>query len=346
MNRATAAAVLVALATALAGCASAAPPVAPVAPAPSSASTSPSTTGRSGTPTARHSPTTAATPSSSASAPATTGPPAGGASAGAQLPGGGRTLFPEHRLVGFAGVPGSRAMGRLGIGDLDDRAQEILEVGEPYADGRKVLPVLELIATIVQGAPGRDGKYRSRVSAATVDRHLAAAREVNGILLLGIQPGRADFLTEVKHYERWLVQPDVGLALDPEWAMGPGQVPMMVFGHTTGAEIDSIAAYLAGLVKAHDLPEKALVFHQLSPAIVSRQKDIRMHPGVAIIKSVDGIGSPANKVSTWTKLTKNLPKGVHAGFKLFYEEDRAFGPLMTPKQVLALRPEPDYVLYE
>ncbi len=169
---------------------------------------------------------------------------------------------------------------------------------------------------------------------------------MNGILLLGIQPGRADFLTEVKHYERWLVQPDVGLALDPEWAMGPGQVPMTVFGHTTGAEIDSVAAYLAGLVKAHDLPEKALVFHQLSPAIVSRQKDIRMHPGVAIIKSVDGIGSPANKVSTWTKLTKNLPKGVHAGFKLFYEEDRAFGPLMTPKQVLALRPEPDYVLYE
>ena len=271
---------------------------------------------------------------------------AGATTAGPQLPGGGRSLFPEHRLVGFAGVPGSRAMGRLGIGDLDERTEEILEVAQPYADGRRVLPVLELIATIVQGQPGRDGKYRSRASAATVDRLLAAARRVNGILLLGIQPGRADFLTEVKHYERWLEEPDVGLALDPEWAMGPGQVPMKVFGHTTGAEIDAVADYLSTLVQEHDLPEKALVFHQLSSAIVSREKDIQTHAGVVVIKSVDGIGAPASKISTWTTLTKKLPKGVHAGFKLFYEEDRAFGPLMTPKQVLALRPEPEYVLYE
>ncbi len=342
MKRASAAAALAVVATALAGCASAAPPVPPAA----SASPAPATTGRSGTPTVTPPAVGPATPSPAPSSPTTTAPPAGGAGAGPQLPGGGRTLFPERRLVGFVGVPGSRAMGRLGIGDLDDRAEEILDVARPYGDGRTILPVLELIATVVQGAPGRDGKYRARVSAATVDRYLAAAREVNGILLLGIQPGRADFLTEVKHYERWLVQPDVGLALDPEWAMGPGQVPMKVFGHTTGAEINAVAVYLSGLVKANDLPEKALVFHQLSPAIVSREKEIRVHPGVAVIKSVDGIGSPADKVRTWTKLTKNLPKGVHAGFKLFYEEDRTFGPLMTPKQVLALTPEPDYVLYE
>jgi hypothetical protein len=37
---------------------------------------------------------------------------------------------------------------------------------------------------------------------------------------------------------------------------------------------------------------------------------------------------------------------VHAGFKLFFDEDTRHGPLMTPKQVLALRPKPEYVLYE
>ena len=169
---------------------------------------------------------------------------------------------------------------------------------------------------------------------------------VHGILLINIQPGRADFLDEVRSYERWLEQPDVGIALDPEWSMGPGQVPMKVFGHTTGATINRVAAYLSDLVEEHDLPEKALVFHQLSPAIVSQQSRIREHPGVVVIKSVDGIGSRGAKESTWRKLTTDLPAAVHAGFKLFYEEDRSHGPLMTPKQVLALRPQPDYVLYE
>jgi hypothetical protein len=37
---------------------------------------------------------------------------------------------------------------------------------------------------------------------------------------------------------------------------------------------------------------------------------------------------------------------VHAGFKLFYDEDTRSGPLMDPAQVLALVPQPDYVLYE
>ena len=46
------------------------------------------------------------------------------------------------------------------------------------------------------------------------------------------------------------------------------------------------AVYLAGLVREHDLPEKALVFHQLRPSIVRDENDIRRHEGVAVIKSV------------------------------------------------------------
>nr|NVP72813.1 hypothetical protein [Vibrio cholerae O1 biovar El Tor] len=44
---------------------------------------------------------------------------------------------------------------------------------------------------------------------------------------------------------------------------------------------------------------------------------------------------------------KNTPKHVHLGFKLFYEEDTEGGSkLMSPEQVLALKPKPEYVLYE
>jgi hypothetical protein len=263
-----------------------------------------------------------------------------------ELPRGGRTIFPDYRLVGYAGHPHSAALGRLGVGDLDDRAKEIEKVAAPLAGGRKALPVLELIATVVQGSPGRDGTYRVRGSDAMIADYLAAARQVDGILLLDIQPGRSDFLTEVKYYERWLREPDVGVALDPEWAMGPGQVPMKVFGHTTGKQIDAVAGYLSGVVAKHDLPEKVLVYHQLAPEIVRSEQDLKPHEGVVIVKSVDGIGSRAMKEDTYRRLTRSLPKGVHAGFKLFYDEDRQHGKLMTPSQVLALHPRPEYILYE
>lgn len=292
------------------------------------------------TPTPSHgslSPTTPAT---------TSAQPSPAADAAPQLPRGGRTILPAHRLVGYAGAPGSAALGRLGVGELDDRAEEIEKLGRAHAGGRRPLPVLELIATVVQASPGRDGKYRTRMSAKVIDEHLAAARRAKGLLLLNIQPGRATFMEEVKAYARWLEEPDVGVALDPEWAMGPRQVPMQVFGHVTGKQIDAVAAHLSTVVKANDLPEKVLVFHQLASSIVSDENDIQTHPGVVIIKSVDGIGSRAQKTSTWTKLTTSLPPAVRPGFKLFLEEDRRHGPLMTPKEVLALRPEPDYVLYE
>ncbi len=264
----------------------------------------------------------------------------------AELPRGGRTLFPHYRLVGYAGAPGSPALGRLGVGDLDDRIAELEKRAGAFASARTPQPVLELLSTIVQGTAGRDGKWRTRLSDKVIQEHLAAARRHKAILLLGIQPGRATFLDEVKAYEKWLQQPDVGLALDPEWAMKPGQVPMRVFGHTTGREINEVTAWVGSLVARHQLPEKVVVVHELAPNIIRNEEVIKSRTGVALIKSVDGIGSRAMKEDTWRKLTTKLPKGMRVGFKLFFEEDGEFGPLMTPAQVLALKPTVDYVLYE
>jgi hypothetical protein len=264
-----------------------------------------------------------------------------------QLPRGGTQLFPRYRLVGYSGGPGSAAFGRLGVGNLDARVREIERRAAAYsADHRQPLPVLELITVVVQSKPGADGKYRSQIDNAQIARYLAAARRHRALLLLNIQPGRADFLTEVKGLSRWLAEPDVGIALDPEWAVGRGQVPGRVFGHTTASELNAVAAYLSAFTRSHGLPEKAMIVHQLAPQIISRIQDVKRHPGVEVVLSVDGIGSRSAKVATWRRLVKPLPAAVHPGFKLFFEEDRKHGKLMMPSQVLALTPTPDYVLYE
>jgi hypothetical protein len=262
-----------------------------------------------------------------------------------ELPGGGTQVFPGHRLVGFSGGPGSAALGSL-TGDLGAAAERLRQQSAPYGGDRAVLPVFELIATLAHPFPGPAGTYNAATDDATVQAYLDAARDAGALLLLGIQPGTQDFLPAVQHYEHWLTEPDVGLALDPEWAVDPGQQPGDVFGSTTGAELDSVAAYLDGLVTAHGLPQKVLVYHQLNPGIVRDEQGLTEHPGVALVKSIDGIGAPPAKVATYQRVVATLPPFVHAGFKLFYEEDVRSGPLMTPAEVLALVPRPEYVLYE
>ena len=263
-----------------------------------------------------------------------------------ELPRGGTELFPRYRLFGYSGAPGSEAFGRLGIGDLDERVVEMEERGAEYVGSREIMPVLELIATVVHPVPGDDGMFRTYMDDEVVDDYLAAARRHEGILLLNIQPGRADFIDEVKRWEEYLLEPDVGVALDPEWAVDDDQIPGRVYGSTTGEELDEVAAYLSDLVQEHDLPEKVMVYHQVHASVVEDEGDLRPHDGIAIIKSVDGIGPPQDKIWTYDRVNENKPEHVVAGFKLFYEEDGVYGPVMTGDAVLDLVPRPQYVLFE
>jgi hypothetical protein len=166
-------------------------------------------------------------------------------------------------------------------------------------------------------------------------------------LILNIQPGQSDFLSEVRHLEKYLREPDVGVALDPEWAMKPGQTPGRYYGQTTGAHVNEVADYLAALVRDNRLPEKALVFHEVNGSVVKDEGSLKPSAGVVIIKSVDGLGPKPAKIATYDYLMRHMPAGVHPGFKLFFDEDRRNGgTLMTPKEVLALIPVPEYVMYE
>jgi hypothetical protein len=249
-------------------------------------------------------------------------------------------------LVGFCGAPGAKALGRM-TGDLAAASRELRRRIATFPPGRAVTPVVELIATTVHRSPGADGRYRSRCADETVRDYLDAARALNGLLLLNIQPGRADFLPEVRAYEHWLTEPDVGVALDPEWAVEPGVVPGKKFGRTSGAELDDVARYLGDLAGAHRLPAKVMVYHQVAASVVRDEALLLPHTGVSVVKVVDGIGSAAAKKATWKTLMTTKPGHVRPGFTLFFDEDTRRGAaLMTPAEVLALPPTPAYVVYE
>ena len=260
-----------------------------------------------------------------------------------ELPRGGTKLFPDFRVVAFAGTPGVPALGALGVGSLEDAVRRLRRQARPYhRRGRPVLPALDLIATICSAGPGPDGRFRYRRPMRYVDRHLRAARKARALLLIHIQPGRSTFMEELRPYRRYLSEPDVGIALDPEWRMGPGQRPGKVIGSADADEINAVSAYMDRIVQREGLPQKLLVAHQFTPNMIRRRSRLRQRPGVAVTVSIDGVGSRRLKEGTYRRLAR-AGDGLYDGFKLFYEED---GRPMTPRQVLALRPQPDFVVYE
>ena len=268
-----------------------------------------------------------------------------GGPARTELPGGGLEILPDRRVVAFYGAPQDEELGALGIGSPDRAAEELLRQAEPYDSTRRpVLPALELISTVAIAEPGNDGSYSDRQTGHVIERYLAAARRAGALLILDIQPGRADFMDEVEHLAEYIDEPDVGLALDPEWHLGPGEVPGQVIGSVSARAVNQVAAYMSQIVEENDLPQKLLIVHQFTADMISNREQLEPRPGVATVLNSDGFGDQPNKIAKYKQLR---PAGsldaFYPGFKLFYGEDI---DLMSPEQVLELNPAPDVVIYE
>ena len=262
-----------------------------------------------------------------------------------ELPRGGRSVFPEFRVVGFAGAPQDEALGELGIGSLDQAARRLERQARPYTRGpgrRPVLPAFELIAVIANASAGDDGEYRTPQKRKVVREYLAGARRARALLLLDIQPGRADFLEEVRRFDRFLAEPDVTVALDPEWHMAEDEVPGQTIGSVTAEEVNEVSAHLSRIVRRNRLPEKMLVVHQFTLDMIEDRKELKAYPGVELVLNVDGVGDPKLKTDKYDDFMKQRDRARN-GFKVFYEEDT---DRLSPAEVMRLRPEPEFVVYE
>jgi hypothetical protein len=253
-------------------------------------------------------------------------------------------LLPGHRIVAYYGAADTPSMGVLGSEPLASVVPRLRKQAAAYAPyGKPVIPAFELIAVVAQRDAGYAGTYSAGVDDATVDRYLRAARAMHGILILDIQPGRASFLPLVKHYERFLRDPDVSLALDSEWSMAPDEVPGDVIGGTDADAVNAVGAYLASLVRRYRLPQKLFIVHQFTPDMIENRASIRRYPGLALVFHVDGFGDRANKLSKYQMLARSRG-GAFMGFKLFYDQDV---DMFSAREVMRLlTPPPDLITYE
>ncbi len=255
----------------------------------------------------------------------------------------GKPLFPRHRVIAYYGAADVPNMGVLGSAAPDVVAERLKRQAQAYDPSRRpVIAAFELIATAAQYAPGASGNYHAKTDDATIRRYLDAARKISALLIIDVQPGRSKFLGEVKRYEKFLSEPDVGLALDPEWEMSGTEVPGRTLGGTTGSEVNAVASYLASLVRRHHLPQKLFIIHQFTADMIAHRDIVQSPAELATTFHVDGFGARPNKLSKYNLLASRDPR-FHNGIKLFYQKDIN---MFSASDVMKIRPQPDLVTYQ
>jgi hypothetical protein len=235
-------------------------------------------------------------------------------------------------------------LGEQGVKASVTRAQKMAADYSQVADAQFV-PTFEIIATVASGEAGADGDYSTEAPIESLQPLVDAAKEAGIYVILDLQPGRTDFLTQAKRYKPLLQLPHVGLALDPEWRLGPKQKHLTRIGSVTISEVNRVSTWLANLTRDHNLPQKLFVLHQFSSAMLKNRANLdTTRPEIATVIHVDGSGTQPAKQGTWHALRKNAPDVDGWGWKNFIDEDQ---PMLSVTQTWEqVRPLPDLVTYQ
>jgi hypothetical protein len=268
---------------------------------------------------------------------------------GQQVPGGGYYILPEEekrRYVAFYGHPETTALGALGEQGPEETLTRMAGYLEAYSgDGSRVIPVFEMIASVASAGPTDDGDYSYEWPIETFDEWVRVAEENGVYVILDLQSGRDHFLSQAKQYEEMLKKPFVGLALDPEWRLGPDQVHLRQVGTVEAAELNEVINWVADLVRDNGLPQKMMLVHQFRTAMIQNRQDLVQRPEIQLIVQMDGDGTEPQKDATLAAITKDtLDAHWDWGWKNFFDEDEPGPP--TPESTMGKSPSPVYVSYQ
>nr|NLD39943.1 hypothetical protein [Actinomycetales bacterium] len=268
---------------------------------------------------------------------------------GITLPGGDTQVVGGDKLyVALYGHPGAPVLGVLGEQGVDAtvaRAEEHAALYDGLTEATTV-PALEIIVTIASAGAGGDGNYSSEVPLSTFLPLIDAAHEHGLYVIIDLQPGRTDFLTQAKLYEELLLRPYVGLALDPEWRLTPDQVHLRQIGSVQASEVNEVSTWLADLVRDNNLPQKLFILHSFTVNMVRNAAEVDVsRPELGVMVHVDGQGGHGAKVGTWNRLRDYLPQVPYWGWKNFYDED--VPRMLTPAETMQIvDPTPLLITYQ
>jgi hypothetical protein len=259
-------------------------------------------------------------------------------------------ILPFKRIVVYYGNLHSKKMGALGEyapKEMWSRLNAEVKRWEKADPATPVQAGVHYIAAVASGTPGKDGKYINRMGNNQIDSVMKIAKMHDAIVFLDLQVALSNIKDELPRIEKYLALPNVHLGIDPEFSMKDGAKPGTRIGTYDAADINYCAAYLADLVKKNDLPPKVFTIHRFTRKMVTNYKNIKLRPEVQIVMHMDGWGEPELKKGTYRHFIESEPVQF-TGFKLFYKNDLKKAPnrLMTPEELLKLKPAPIYIQYQ
>ena len=259
-------------------------------------------------------------------------------------------ILPFKRIVAYYGNFYSKKMGILGEYSADTMLAKLQADVEKWrlADSTvEVQPALHYIAVTAQGEPGKGSKYRLRMPFKQIDSVIKLAARINALVFLDIQIGLSSVQDEIPLLATYLKMPQVHLGIDPEFSMKTGKKPGSVIGTMDAADINYVIHYLSDLARINNLPPKILVVHRFTHAMVTNYKKIDLDSNVQVVMDMDGWGAQSRKLTTYHEFIYKEPVEF-TGFKLFYKNDyrEPKSRMMTPAEVLRLKPQPMYIQYQ
>ncbi len=256
-------------------------------------------------------------------------------------------FFKNNHVVAYYGHPRSKIMGIVGRFPVHELGPMLKRTAASYNNvngEREVVPAIYLIYGTCQ--PGGE---INRIDKKLLDKYIEYTL-LNGMLLyLDHQLGKYSMEQAITEMLPYLKYPHVHLAFDPEWHTTR---PMREIGSVTASEVNSAQKLMRDYMLKNGIRGKRhLVFHQFNPKMLRGREEVSAsYNPVILVHATSGWGPPDNKRSTHDRnaLTVNIPD---KGFKLwfFYTSKKGVhydNPLMTPEEVLALRPQPGLIIYQ
>ena len=247
----------------------------------------------------------------------------------------------KAQILSYYGSPYTAQMGILGAMEPEVLVQEVKAHSARYdaLNGlRTVRPAFHIVYGSAQESPGIDGDYLLYVDDETMREYIDLACEEGLLVFVDMQIGRSDVETEVQKVLEYLKEPNVHLAIDPEFAMAPGEVPGQRIGTIDAADINAAQAIVEAFIEEEGLDDKILVVHQFVEKMVTRPELITDFERVRLVVDMDGFGPAGVKQ---VKFGWFAEPAEYSGIKLFFDYDEG---LMSDADVLAL--DPNVIIYQ
>jgi len=274
-------------------------------------------------------PTETPVPATSARSPtATTGP---------------RSDLRDSLVVSIWGNPDG--LGILGELTPEAAMESLRNLGRRYQAllaRRTVVPAFFLVYATAQREPTENGLYLRYLPDQAVWPYLTLAHQNGGLLFLDLQLGLSDVRSQLQRLRPYLLDPAVHVALDPEYAVRPGQLPGDAAGSLDGSDLNAAQEYLQRLVEENGLPDKIVVVHQFEDGVITNGDRVSSFPNVHLVVNMDAFGDIRQKVEKYERFARR-PYAEYASFNLFLKLDQA---LLPEEEVVRLSPQPAMVIYQ